>query len=44
MDLTAAPADDPVTLVVDRPYLFWITDRETGAVLFLGRVLDPTGT
>jgi serpin B len=39
---TAAPAIDPVTLVVDRPYLYWIVDRPTGALLFLGRVLDPT--
>jgi serpin B len=29
---------------VDRPFLFVITDDATGAVLFAGRVLDPTGT
>jgi serpin B len=38
---TSVPPD-PVTLTVDRPYLFWIVDEPTGAVLFLGRVLDPT--
>lgn len=38
---TSAPIDEPVELTVDRPYLFWIVDEPTGAVLFLGRVLDP---
>ena len=38
---TSAPAD-PIDLVVDRPFMFWIVDRPTGAVLFLGRVVDPT--
>ena len=27
---------------VDRPFLFFIQDRETDAVIFTGRVLDPT--
>lgn len=38
---TSAPSAEPVELIVDRPFLFWISDRETGATLFLGRVLDP---
>jgi serine protease inhibitor len=25
----------------DRPFLYMIRDTKTGAVLFLGRVLDP---
>ena len=37
----SAPAD-PVRLTVDRPFLFFIRDIETGVVLFLGRVIDPT--
>ncbi|MEY7851926.1 serpin family protein [Natrarchaeobius sp. A-rgal3] len=28
--------------VADRPFLFAIRDRQTGALLFLGRVVDPT--
>lgn len=34
-------AGNTTELVVDRPFLFAIRDRPTGAVLFLGRVLDP---
>lgn len=29
------------TVSVDRPFMFVIRDRSTGAILFLGRVLDP---
>ncbi len=32
----------PVTLAIDRPLIFLIRDRATGAVLFLGRVLNPS--
>ena len=35
-------AADPVFLTADRPFLFFIRDVQTGTVLFLGRVLDPT--
>ena len=39
----AAPAE-PVTIRVDRPFLFALRDVPTGAVLFLGRVADPSST
>ena len=42
MQATSAPAPlEPVTLVVDRPFVFVLRDRATGAILFLGRVADP---
>jgi serpin B len=33
--------EPPVDMVVDRPFLFAITDPQTGLPLFLGRVTDP---
>jgi len=41
MRATSAPLK-PVELRIDRPFLFLIQDDETGAVLFMGRVADPT--
>jgi serpin B len=40
---SAAPVDI-VNLTVDRPYLFAVRDNVTGAILFLGRITDPTQT
>jgi len=39
---TSGPQSDPLTLNVDRPFLFALRDTLTGAVLFLGRVTDPS--
>ena len=32
----------PIPFLVDRPFYFFIQERLTGAVLFMGRVLEPT--
>lgn len=31
-----------IPMAIDRPFILLIRDTETGAILFLGRVLDPT--
>jgi serpin B len=42
MQEMAMPMID-VELVIDRPFIFIIRDIKTGAILFVGRVLDPKG-
>jgi serpin B len=45
MVATSAPApQEPVTLVVDRPFTFWLRARTTGVVIFIGRINDPSAT
>jgi len=33
-----------LSIVADRPFLYFLRDQPTGAILFMGRVLDPTKT
>jgi len=40
MELKAMPAQ-PKEVTVDRPFIFLIRDVETGAILFLGHVVNP---
>lgn len=42
IEAVSAPMD-PFEFTADRPFLFVIRDRPTETVLFLGRVVDPTG-
>jgi serpin B len=37
----AAPTPAPVSFRVDHPFLFYLVDDTTGAILFQGRVVDP---
>ena len=37
----ASLPSDAVTLMVDHPFLFALRDKDTGAVLFLGRITEP---
>jgi serpin B len=41
----AVPASAPprTSMTVDRPFIFAIQDDETGAVLFMGRIMNPKG-
>ncbi|MFQ6013949.1 MAG: serpin family protein [Anaerolineae bacterium] len=41
MERLAMP-EEPVEVTVDRPFIFIIRDIETGAILFAGRVVDPS--
>jgi serpin B len=43
MATTGLP-EDPVSIRVDRPFIFLLRDVPTGAVVFMGRVTDPTAS
>lgn len=40
VSLRAGPP--PLHLTIDRPFIFAIVERQTGAILFLGRVTNPS--
>lgn len=39
--VTSAMPEDPISLVIDRPFLFLIRHQPTNTILFLGRVVNP---
>jgi serine protease inhibitor len=43
LDMPVSGAGPPVTMTLDRPFIFAIREQETGAILLLGRVTDPQG-
>lgn len=42
LDMPVSERPEPVEMPVDRPFIFAIAERETGEILFLGRVTDPS--
>ena len=43
MEATAVmPDTEPFTMRVDRPFFFAIRDNQTGAILFMGSIVDPS--
>ena len=43
-EATAVVVEKPLAMKVDRPFLFFVRDVTSGAVLFSGRVIDPTAS
>jgi serpin B len=39
--ITSVP-EEPIEVKIDRPFIFLIRDIETGTILFLGRVVNPS--
>jgi serpin B len=39
--VTSAMPDEPISLVIDRPFMFMIRHLQTNTILFMGRVVQP---
>lgn len=42
VNVTSMPPP-PEEMNIDRPFMFFIMDGETGSIVFMGRVMDPSG-
>jgi serpin B len=41
--MSAGVPPDEVFMAVDRPFYYLIRDKQTGVILFMGQVTDPSG-
>lgn len=41
MNTRSIPVHDPVRMIVDKPFLFGVRNKEKGTIMFLGRVDNP---
>ncbi len=41
MEAASAPAEEPVEIRLDHPFIYFILDNQTHTILFMGRVLNP---
>jgi serpin B len=41
MGIKSAMPEEPISLIIDRPFLFLIRHEPTGTILFMGRVVEP---
>jgi serpin B len=41
INATAVPAQPPINMVVDHPFLFFIIDLKSQEMLFMGKMMDP---
>lgn len=42
MSTTSINPNDPLFFTVDKPFIFYISEKSTGSILFIGSVLNPT--